>query len=57
MDLLQSRPEVDPEKIGVIGHSLGGHNAMFTAVFDERLKVIVSNCGFTSFPKYGMPST
>jgi dienelactone hydrolase len=52
VDLLQSRPEVDPEKIGVIGHSLGGHNAMFTAAFDERLKVIVSNCGFTSFPKY-----
>jgi pimeloyl-ACP methyl ester carboxylesterase len=52
VDLLQARPEVDPERIGVIGHSLGGHNAMFTAAFDERLKVIVSNCGFTSFPKY-----
>jgi len=52
VDLLQSLPEVDPARIGVIGHSLGGHNAMFTAAFDTRLKVIVSNCGFTSFPKY-----
>jgi pimeloyl-ACP methyl ester carboxylesterase len=52
IDLLQSRPEVDPHKIGVIGHSLGGHNAMFTAAFDDRIATIVSNCGFTSFAKY-----
>jgi dienelactone hydrolase len=52
VDLLQSLPEVDPKRIGVIGHSLGGHNAMFTAAFDERISVIVSNCGFTSFAKY-----
>ncbi|HEV3144109.1 MAG TPA: alpha/beta fold hydrolase [Gemmataceae bacterium] len=52
VDLLQSMPEVDPQRIGVIGHSLGGHNAMFTAAFDERISVIVSNCGFTSFAKY-----
>ena len=25
---------------------------MFTAVFDTRIKALVSNCGFTSFPKY-----
>jgi pimeloyl-ACP methyl ester carboxylesterase len=52
VDLLQSRDEVDSMRIGVIGHSLGGHNAMFTAAFDERIQAIVSNCGFTSFPKY-----
>ncbi|MBY0457625.1 MAG: alpha/beta fold hydrolase [Gemmataceae bacterium] len=52
VDYLQSLPEVDGDRIGVIGHSLGGHNAMFTAAFDERLKVIVSSCGFCSFEKY-----
>lgn len=52
VDLLCSRPEVDPGRLGVIGHSLGGHNAIFTAVFDERLKAVVSSCGFTSFPRY-----
>jgi dienelactone hydrolase len=52
VDLLQSLVEVDPDRIGVIGHSLGGHNALFVAAFDERLKVIVTSCGFTSFPKY-----
>jgi dienelactone hydrolase len=52
VDLLESLPEVDAERIGVIGHSLGGHNAIFTAVFDERLKAVVSSCGFTSMPRY-----
>ena len=52
VDLLQSLPEVDGERIAVIGHSLGGHNSMFTAAFDERLKVVVSSCGFNSFHKY-----
>jgi dienelactone hydrolase len=52
IDLLQSLPEVDPEHIGCIGHSLGGHNTMFTAAFDTRIKALVSSCGFTSFPKY-----
>ena len=52
VDLLQSLPEVDPERIGVIGHSLGGHNSMFVAAFDERIKCVVSNCGFCSFPRY-----
>jgi dipeptidyl aminopeptidase/acylaminoacyl peptidase len=52
IDLLQSRSEVDPEKIGCIGHSLGGHNGIFTAVFDERIKAVVTSCGFTRFHKY-----
>lgn len=52
VDLLVSLPEVNAERIGCIGHSLGGHNTMFTAVFDKRIKACVSNCGFTSFPKY-----
>ncbi len=52
VDLLGSRPEVDPQRIGAIGHSLGGHNAMFVGVFDERIKVIVSSCGWTPFHHY-----
>ena len=52
VDLLSEMPAVDGERIGVIGHSLGGHNAMFLAAFDERLKVIVSSCGWTPFHDY-----
>jgi pimeloyl-ACP methyl ester carboxylesterase len=52
VDLLRSLPEVDGDRIGVLGHSLGGHNAMFVATFDERIRCVVSNCGFCSFPTY-----
>lgn len=52
VDYLQARADVDPERIGVIGHSLGGHNAMFVGVFDQRLKVVVSSCGWTPFHHY-----
>src|SRR5258708_7969920 len=51
-DLLQSRDEVDPARIGAIGHSLGGHNPMFVGAFDERLTVIISCCGWTPFHDY-----
>ena len=52
IDLLVERPDVDPERIGVIGHSLGGHNAIFVGAFDPRLKVVVSSCGWTPFDYY-----
>ncbi len=52
VDLLQSLAEVDAEKIAAIGHSLGGHNALFVAVFDERIRATVTSCGFNSFAKY-----
>ena len=54
VDLLQSRPDVDPDNIGVIGHSLGGHNSMFVAAFDTRLKVAVSSSGWTQFEYYNI---
>ena len=52
VDLLVAREEVDPERIGAIGHSLGGHNAIFLGVFDERIKAVVSSCGWTPFHDY-----
>lgn len=52
LDLLQSLPFVRRDAIGAIGHSLGGHNALFTAAFDERIKVVATSCGFDSFQDY-----
>jgi dienelactone hydrolase len=52
IDLLASLPDVDSTKIGVIGHSLGGHNAIFTTLFDSRIKAVVSSCGFNAFSHY-----
>ncbi len=56
IDLLESLAEIDAERIGCIGHSLGGHNAIFTAVFEPRIKATVSNCGFCTFQKDDLPS-
>jgi dienelactone hydrolase len=52
IDLLESLPYVKADGFGVIGHSLGGHNSVFTAVFDARIKVIVSSSGLDSFSDY-----
>ncbi|MFM7056199.1 MAG: PVC-type heme-binding CxxCH protein, partial [Planctomycetota bacterium] len=51
-DFLASLPFVDAERLGVIGHSLGGHNAIFQAVFDPRLKAVISSCGWCPFGDY-----
>src|SRR5262249_46464024 len=34
LDLLESLPFVIPGSFGAIGHSLGGHNSVYTSVFD-----------------------
>jgi dienelactone hydrolase len=52
LDLLQSLSEVDGLRLGCIGHSLGGHNTLYLAAFDERVKAAVTSCGFNSFFKY-----
>ena len=56
VDLLETLPEVAPHRIGCIGHSLGGHNAIFTAIFDKRLRAIVTSCGFSSLQRDDIPS-
>jgi hypothetical protein len=43
---------VDPDRIGCIGHSLGGHNGLFTAALDQRIRIAVTSCGFTGLPEY-----
>lgn len=52
VDLLVAHPRVDRRRIAVIGHSLGGHNALFVAAFDTRIRAVVTSCGFTAFAKY-----
>lgn len=52
VDVLAAMPEVDASRIGTIGLSLGGHNALFLGVFEPRIRAIVSSAGFNTFPKY-----
>lgn len=54
IDFLVSRKEVDPQRIGAIGHSLGGHNTLFVSTFDTRIKVAVTSCGWTLFDFYNI---
>ena len=52
LDVLAATPGVSSKGFGAIGHSLGGHNAIFTAVFDDRIKVVVASSSFDSFLDY-----
>jgi dienelactone hydrolase len=52
LDVLETLPFVAPGAVGAIGHSLGGHNSVYTAVFDSRIGVVVSSCGLDSYVDY-----
>lgn len=41
LDLLQSRPEVLPDRIGCAGLSLGGEMTLYLAALDERIRAAV----------------
>jgi len=43
VDYLVSRPDVDPGRIGIVGHSLGGKMALYAAAFDSRIAAVVSS--------------
>jgi dienelactone hydrolase len=46
LDVLASLPLVNEERLGVIGHSLGGLQSLWLAWYDARIRVAVSSCGF-----------
>lgn len=45
LDYLQTRPEVAGERIGMLGLSMGGMEALWLAALDRRVKVVVSTAG------------
>jgi dienelactone hydrolase len=49
LDYLQTLEFVDAERLGCIGHSLGGYNAFTLAAFDERMRMTVSSCAYVPF--------
>jgi len=49
IDYLQSRPEVDPNRIGCVGLSWGGTHTIYISAVDERIKVAVVSGYFSSF--------
>jgi pimeloyl-ACP methyl ester carboxylesterase len=47
IDLLQKEAMCDPNKIYLYGYSMGAMVALHTAALDDRVKGVVSICGFT----------
>lgn len=47
IDVLCELEYVDKNRIGVIGHSLGGQEAILMEWFDKRIKVAASSCGLS----------
>lgn len=46
---LEQQPEVDAERIGIFGHSMGGNLTMYVAGSDDRVKVAAPSVGGQGF--------
>ncbi|TWB87788.1 hypothetical protein FBZ93_12086 [Bradyrhizobium macuxiense] len=46
LTFLATREEIDPERIGVVGHSFGAAVAVYTAGVDSRFACVISSCGW-----------
>ncbi len=49
LDYLQSRPEVDPGRIGAQGMSMGSTRAWWLAAIDDRIRTVVGVACFTRY--------
>jgi dienelactone hydrolase len=57
LDYLQSRPEVDGNRLGVTGRSGGGAYSWWIAAIDERIKAAVPVAGITSLHNHVVDGT
>lgn len=51
LDYLESRPEIDPKRLGCMGNSGGGTITSYLMALDERVASAVPNCFITSVEK------
>lgn len=49
LTFLEQQPEVDAEKLGVYGHSMGGHLTVYVAGSDSRVKAAAPSVGGSGF--------
>ncbi len=52
VDYLQTRSEVNPQKIGITGASGGGNQTMYAGAYDERFGAVVPVCSVGTFQSY-----
>ena len=45
LTFLEQQPEVDANRLGVYGHSMGGKLSVLTAGSDDRVKAVAPSCG------------
>jgi hypothetical protein len=53
IDYLQTLKIVDGKRIGLVGHSYGGHSTIFTTAFEPRIKAAVANGPVSDFVQHG----
>lgn len=51
---LEKQPEIDKERLGVYGHSMGGRLTVMTSAADPRVKAAVPSCGGISLRSNGV---
>ncbi len=51
-DYLQSRPEVDGDRLGITGASGGGNQTMYAGAWDERFRAVVPVCSVGNYQAY-----
>jgi dienelactone hydrolase len=54
LDYVLTRPEVDPDRIGVMGCSFGGTASMYAAILDARFKAAVLSCSLGQYIGHGI---
>jgi pimeloyl-ACP methyl ester carboxylesterase len=54
LDYLETRPEVDPGRIGVMGCSYGGVTSMYAAILDQRIRATVLSCSLGEYRGHGV---
>jgi hypothetical protein len=54
VDYLESLDFVDGARIGMVGHSYGGHSTIFTMMFEPRIKAGWANGPVSDFVQHGM---
>ena len=53
--VLAARAEVDAGRLGVTGHSLGGHGSIWLAAYDDRIRCAVPSCPAATFRENPVP--
>jgi dienelactone hydrolase len=54
--ILAARPEVDATRLGVTGHSLGGHGSIWLAAYDDRICCAAPSCSGLTFRENPNPT-